>query len=428
LVNSKLSNRFVQLGLLAVQVSAATYSLTILASLQEAVQASLALTDNQIALLQGPALAIPAVLGAIPLGLVADRVSRTRLLLLLICLLIAGNLLTATAASLPFLFLARCVTGFAFLGTSMVGYIVVADLFPAGQLGRASIVMAIGQLLGPSASFALGGRLLVTAGQSGNAWRWAMLWMIAPVALAVIASLFTKEPPRIRLQSPEKNYTREAFQELRTYLPVLVPFWTAGLLIDVSENAAFTWALPTFSRTFLLPPDRVGEIMAMAMLATSVIAPFLAGGLSDFCQRTGGPRRTFTVLAWLSVLSILGALFPLMPTPEIGGVFLAEYKILGFVFQAMMMTLSNILVPSHIRGLMRGISSTLAYLVGMALAPFSVSLLTGYLGGPSEVGNSLAIVCVIGGILSAAAFGFSRRFLPAVNAEASEADRSRAYS
>jgi MFS family permease len=42
---------------------------------------SMSITDNRMAVPQGSAVAIPMVLGAIPVGLLADRISRKAMLL-----------------------------------------------------------------------------------------------------------------------------------------------------------------------------------------------------------------------------------------------------------------------------------------------------------------------------------------------------------
>src|SRR6267154_1989062 len=87
--------RLVQLLLLTMAATAAIYARTALGPLQEAIRAAFTLSDNQIALLQGPALALPLVIAAIPLGLVIDRYSRVRVVFVLTVLNLVGSLATA---------------------------------------------------------------------------------------------------------------------------------------------------------------------------------------------------------------------------------------------------------------------------------------------------------------------------------------------
>src|SRR6266702_2164041 len=151
----------------------------------------LALSDNQMAWLQGPALAVPMALGSIPLGLMVDRRRRGRLFQIFVALTLAATVLTALTANLALLFAARALVGLAVAAIFVAAYSTVADLFPTAQRGCASMVVALGEIGGAPSAFALGGALLAmiasasaaTAGTGlGTAgWRWALLWMSVPL-------------------------------------------------------------------------------------------------------------------------------------------------------------------------------------------------------------------------------------------------------
>src|SRR5882757_6868763 len=76
------SRRTLQFILIVIGATIAAYSRFIVSPLQETIRQSMALNDNQIAFIQGPALALPMVLGAVPLGLLIDRHSRASLLMI----------------------------------------------------------------------------------------------------------------------------------------------------------------------------------------------------------------------------------------------------------------------------------------------------------------------------------------------------------
>jgi predicted MFS family arabinose efflux permease len=73
-------SRLSQLLLLAVAAWTTIYVRTTLSPLQESVNKSLSLSDNLMALLQGLAVAVPIAVASIPAGLLADGVSRKRIL------------------------------------------------------------------------------------------------------------------------------------------------------------------------------------------------------------------------------------------------------------------------------------------------------------------------------------------------------------
>src|SRR3569833_430159 len=102
-----------QMVLLGIAVMGATYSRTIILPLQEAIRHAYALSDNAIGVLQGPALAIPVVLMAIPIGFLIDRYSRVRLLVLFAAVIVSASFVTVVATNFAMLIAARCFIGLA---------------------------------------------------------------------------------------------------------------------------------------------------------------------------------------------------------------------------------------------------------------------------------------------------------------------------
>ena len=125
-----------QLLLLMLAAAAALYARTALSPLQEAMRTAFALSDNQMAMLQGPALALPLVLLAMPLGLLIDRHSRVRLLVIFSALSLLGSLCTALAPNFALLFAARCLIGLTVTATSTAAFSLVADLCAPARRGR----------------------------------------------------------------------------------------------------------------------------------------------------------------------------------------------------------------------------------------------------------------------------------------------------
>src|ERR1700722_4747319 len=99
--------RIFQLLLLTTSLWAVLYARHILGPLQETMRIDLAFSDNQMALLQGPAVSVPMALLAIPMGLLVDRYLRTRLIFFSTGLALMASVLTALTANLGLLVLAR---------------------------------------------------------------------------------------------------------------------------------------------------------------------------------------------------------------------------------------------------------------------------------------------------------------------------------
>ena len=398
--------RGVQLLLLTLTAAATFVGRTSLAPLQEAMRMALGLGDNQMALLQGPPLAV-GVLGAVAMGLLLDRQSRARWIILLGVLGLLGNVLTLAAPNLALLFVARCLAG---LSTATIWTAILSllgDWYPPNQRGRAAMVAAIGAIAGMAGAFALGGTLLARAGSAADGWRFAMSGLAVPLAAGVLISLALVEPARVG--SAAQLSPRQVYQGLwhrrRQLWPLMVGF---ALVAGIADGAALIWAAPTLSRQFALPADRVGAIMGTVLLLTGVLGPVLGGALADVAQRQGGPHRTMTTLSWLLLVSVPTGLFALAPGALLATLGLALFLLIGTAFQVAQLTLITIVMPSEMRASCVAWTLAMGSLFAFGLAPLIVSQLSVVLGGPARIGVSLTTVCLCSSLVGALLFYRSR--------------------
>lgn len=399
------AGRGVQLLLLTVVASAGIFARTTVGPLQESMRIALSLSDNQMALLQGPALVLPLLMATIPLGLAVDRYSRVRLLFIATALNMVATITAALASSFPILFAARSLVGLAAPATAIAAYSLLADLYGEAQRGRATMVVTIGQVGGTSAAFALGGALLGMYGSAPDGWRLAMLWMGGLLAPVVVLTLVIREPPRLG-RAIENPSVSEIWPELWRHRSVVATLVAGMAMVNLADGAAMVWAAPTLSRNFGLPPDHVGAIMAMILLASGILGPIIGGPLADLCQRTGGPRRPFFVLSGLALLSAPAGLFGVMSGVASASVALGMFLTIGIATWVMVIAFTIVMIPNELRGLCMTLQFAVGALFGFGLAPVMVSLLSGAIGGPAMIGNALALVCVPITVLGAALFAY----------------------
>lgn len=398
---------------LSLAMAAGGYVRTTVSPLQEAIRITLVLTDNQMALLQGPALGVPMAIAAIPLGLIIDRHPRVRLLFLLSVLSLVSTVLTAMAPAFSLLFAARCLAGLAGYATVPIVMSLLSDLYPPAQRGRATMTVSVGQLGGVSGAFALGGMLLTTSSSRPGGWHWAMLWLAAPLIPVALLLLRVREPPRASVPA-KKTAARQVWRELWLYRAVLAPLFVGIVIIETGVGAVLTWAAPTLSRRFALQPDSIGAIMSAGLLFSGILGPVGGGLLADVCQRAGGSRRTMLVLTALAVLCIPTGLFAIIPGVVPSSILLGMLMTIMLATAVMGMTLFTIVVPGDLRGLCMAVLVGANILFAMGLAPVIVSLLSGALGGLAMIGNALTVVCVTTGVFAAMTFAFGSRYLPSV--------------
>lgn len=405
----RLAAPFAAVAILALAAGAANFSRLSLGPLQEALRSSLALSDNQVALLQGPALNMPILALSLPLGLLIDHSSRKRLLLWFFAASLAGTLVSAAAPDFVVLLIGRAIVGTAATATAIAIYSLLADLVSPARRGRATTLMAMGQAGGASAAFALGGHLLALHSENGDAWRHALGWMALAAPLAFAALLFVREPTRPT--RPAERSSRLVLADLREYRGLLAALLGGMMLVGLADGAAFVWTSPTLLRIYHMTPEGAGRLLGIVLLASGIAGPILGGVLADWCHKRGGSAATIGMVALLALISAGAGLFALAPTPIIFAVGLGLFVAIGAVTSIMIITLTTIAMPPAVRALCVSILFA-GTMVAAGLAPLSVSLLTSVLGGESSVHLALALVCTVTSLLAGVALWSCRKRAP----------------
>lgn len=399
-----------QLLLLTGAMLIAGYVRTALSPLQEAMRLALSLSDNQMALLQGPAIGIPVAIAAIPLGLLIDRSIRARILLVLATVSVIASAATALITQFALLLIVRGVAGVAALAIVPVVFSLIADHYSPEMRGRATMVVFIGQVAGNSAAFALGGLLLANA-PHGTGWRWAMLWLTVAIIPIALALLGLREPSRSDVISRNPSL-RQVWSALDRHRATIAPLAMGIVMVEMALGATLIWSAPMLSRRFPLAADTVGMIMAAGMMVSGVLGPIVGGVLADFCQRSGGPRLTMRVLAIIALLGVPLGCYAAMPGAVGASVLLTAAMTLIIAVATMGMTLITVIVPNEVRGLCMSVLTAVILLFALAVAPVTVSVLSRFMGGLGAIGTALSVVCVTTALLAAAAFALAGRSLP----------------
>jgi predicted MFS family arabinose efflux permease len=396
-----------QLLLLGGATWAATYVRYTTGPVQEAMHQSLSISDNQMAVLQGTAVAVSMVIGAVPVGLLADRISRKHIVLFASGFALVALLLCAKASSYNGLLLARFLLGLSITGMLVPSYSMAGDWVAPAYRGRATMVLTLGETLGSPAAFALGGVLLIFAN-----WSRALLWMAVPMVLVLALVVVIKEPLR-REVSVARPPLRSILPLLWEHRRVAVPLQLGRATLFIADGAVLAWAAPLFTRKFHLSADRIGYTMGVALLIAGFAGPLLGGPLVDVCQRYGGPRRAMVCIAVLATVSVPMGLFALASSALWAAVLLAVFIALGFTISAAALALTLIVIPGELRALNVAISLIVGSVFFIALAPLAVSGLSGILGGEGALPQALAIVCGVASLVNAIYFASVARHFPA---------------
>lgn len=215
----------------------------IVSILAPAIQAELHLTDAQIGFLLGTAFAVLYGVLGIPMGRIADALSRTRLMAFGLALWSAMTALSGGATSFLGLGAARVGVGVGEATANPVAHSLLCDYFPARNRSAVLGGYLASVHLGIGGSLVLGGLLIQNwshwctsfpgAACSLSSWRASFLIVGIPGLVLAILIAFLREPPR-----PAAHVSLPAGKLILRELSAAMPPFTLFLLARVGGRRA----------------------------------------------------------------------------------------------------------------------------------------------------------------------------------------------
>ena len=257
--------------------------------------ADLKLDDAQFGAIGGLAFALLESILGVPLALLADRTSRSKVIAGAVAVWSGFTALCGTATGFGQLFFYRLGVGVGEAGGVAPSYALIADYFPPERRARALAIFSLGIPLGLAGGTLIGAYLAAWVN-----WRAAFLAMgIAGLVLA----------PAILFLVPDvKSGTRSAAQgiPLRQTFPIIVrkpTFWLMAFAASCSSLAGYglaLWTPSVLERSFGLGLIERGQFLAALFLIGGTVGVFAGGWLAD---RLGqADRRWYArlpAIAWL---------------------------------------------------------------------------------------------------------------------------------
>lgn len=387
--------------------TAARYALS---PVQELARAEMSLSDHQVALLQGMALALPAVLVSIPVGRLVDRANRSRLLLLLALVCGVGAMVSALAQGFAMLFAGRVLVGSAVVASQSATLSLVADLTTAEQRGRVIMLTSLGQALGTAVAFWLAGQLLpwLEGGTGPAPWREVQLVFAAAVFASAAALLLLREPVRREAGTAHGGDLRQALRGLWSFRRFLLPLVGGMVTVGMADAAAAIWAVPVLTRNFHQTPADFGPWMGAVNFGANLAGALLGGLAADLGQRGHGRSGVLAGAVLGALLSVPAALFPVMPGVASFGLLFALLLTAGGAVNIAATSALMVILPNELRGIGMSLLVAVIGLTAFGIAPLLVSAVPQLLP-QADIAISLAGVGVVTSLLATAAFVFAMR-------------------
>jgi predicted MFS family arabinose efflux permease len=265
---------WIALGMLCVVYVLNFLSRQLPSILAKPIQDSLHVTDGQLGRIGGLYFALFYCCISIPVGWLADKTNRSRVLAIACAVWSAATMCCGGAGSYLQFAVAYMTVGFGEAGGVPPSYSIISDYFPPGRRGRALGFYNIGPPIGAALGIAFGASIA-----AAFSWRYAFVVLGAVGLIAVIGILFLVPEPRRggldRISDQVATRKRGFRQTLAMFVCRPSLMLTA---LACGANQFITYGLINFAVLFLMREKHM-KLNQVAVYYALVVALGMGGGI-----------------------------------------------------------------------------------------------------------------------------------------------------
>ena len=367
----------------------------VISTLIEPIRLEFKLSDSAIGFLTGTALAIFYTGLGLPLGLIADRVDRRKLVAFSMAVWSVMTAACGMTRSFTGLLMARIGVGIGEAGGTPASQSIIADLFPFSERALAYSIFALGAALGSMLGAVAGGAIAQDFG-----WRATFLALGVPgVALALVMRLSVREPPRGGIRSPVTTQRAPSILETirfirrqRSLVHVLagqtvVIFWSWGLL----------WWTPAFlARSHGFTTAGAGELLGFINGICGIVGIVVGGVVIQRLGRKDPRWQSWIVAAVTFATTFVSIGLYATGSRDVATALLWLFVPAAYINLGPTFSLTQSLVPPRMRAVCCAIMLFGANVANLALAPQIIGFISDSLLRYTDAGNeSLRYALVI---------------------------------
>ena len=367
---------------------------TILTLLVGPIRATTGMSDSEVGFLIGPAFAIFYTIAGLPLGWLADRVSRVWLIVVGQAFWSLASFSFGLGRTFREMALARIGVGVGEASLSPAAYSIISDLFPLDRLARALSVYSMGIHLGGGLASVLGGFVIDWAGEAGSVplpligerhvWQLVFFVVALPTLPLTFLLLTTfREPARRESAGSAEALLPSRGDFLRYFRANAGAFLCHNFgfgLLALSGYGALSWIPELFVRVHGWDRAFVGKAIGLNSMVVGVAGLYFGGYVGDFLARRG--RADSKILVGLLAVLVWLPFGLFLPFASRGAIAFALWVPMTFAaampWGAAAAAIQEA-VPNQMRGQAAAIFLFVINLVGLGLGPQMLPLLTDHL-------------------------------------------------
>lgn len=384
-------------------------------------KAQMHLSDGQLGMVQGLGFVILYSLAGIPIGRLADVVSRRALIAAGMLIWSLATAACAFAHTYNELFVARLMVGFGEAALVPAAMSLIGGYFDRTEIARPVSTFTMGVPIGKTVALVGGAWLLglmvpmggLTLPLLGHFKPWQGLFLAASLpGLVLIPFLLTLgDPPRDRPTAPEQGAFAAVLRHMGVHLPAYAAQVTAACASILLVQAFGVWAPSFFTRLHGLTVSQSGYVVGLSTFAASPLGNLFGGWATSTLQRRGVAAAPLVVMG-LSLLAAIpmAALFVAAPGLRAAA---AAFGLLTFVLSCSSgPALSGVqsLTPPHQRGAATAVYMCIMTVISVGLGPTLVGFLSDdVFGGGKGLAPALMAATVLVSIVGMVCATIGRR-------------------
>ena len=248
------------------------------------IKTEFSLSDFQLGLV-GTVFMIVHATGSVPLGILADKWIRKRIIAIGVSIWSIATFFTGISFSFTQLLITRSVVGIGEASYAPAATSLIADNFPMEKRAKASSIFHLGMFLGGTLGMVLSGIISTHLG-----WRACFYIVAVPGLILIYFILKIKEVKHEAHASA--NVTRKNILNLFKTPPYIVTL-IAGIMLTFTSSTIIAWMTQFFIRYHNYSVEQAGLTIGVAILIAGPIGIYSGGHLSDLLfNRYRLPRST----------------------------------------------------------------------------------------------------------------------------------------
>ena len=387
----------------------------IISLLVKPIKSSFGITDTQMGILMGLSFAVLYTLVGIPIGLMADRMNRKRIIGWGIMIWSIMTVFCGLAGSYSLFFLARVGVGIGEAALSPAAYSIISDYFPKKKLATALSVYNMGIYLGSGFSILIGAALKTMIGKEniivpffGEIFSWQVIFFYIglPGVLLVLLLQTIKEPKRIEFDTDKEITETSSFKEILAYfrgnrLTFLYLNFSMAFMA-FATYAGIYWLPTMLSRVHGWADTKAGVTFGLIIAIFSTLGVIMGGRYADYLTKKGIVQAKMMAGFRGMLVAMLCTVGLIMPDINIGLAFVAGFCFFSsFPYGSATAAIQEI-VPNKMRAVFSAFFLFVVNIVGLGFGPLMVGFLNDKIfGDPNQIHYSIFITEFLGCALSA---------------------------